>query len=219
MACTLQIQPIINLKKLNMKNLINGLFCLSAALIITSCGNDKNSTTDSTETSASMSSDTSMSSMDHNMNANTEVDLNGTEGPANFTSMAASGGMMEVEAAKVAQKNATSKEVKELAQMIMTDHSKVNTELKKIATAKNLTIPDMMMSEHKSHVDMLSSKTGAEFDKAYLEMMDKDHMKDIDMFTKASNSLSDAELKAFAAKTLPALKKHMERVKAIQSKM
>ncbi|MEJ7625623.1 MAG: DUF4142 domain-containing protein [Ferruginibacter sp.] len=71
-----------------------------------------------------ISSDTALSGMDHNMNANAEVDLNGTEGPANFTSMAASGGMMEVEAAKVVQKKASSKEVKKLAQMIMNDHSK-----------------------------------------------------------------------------------------------
>ncbi|MEJ7625624.1 MAG: DUF4142 domain-containing protein [Ferruginibacter sp.] len=50
-------------------------------------------------------------------------------------------------------------------------------------------------------------------------MMDKDHVKDTDIFKKASNCISGAELKAFAAKTLPVLKKHREIIKAVQSKM
>jgi len=213
-----------------MKKLSSGLLCIAMAIIFTSCGGDK-STTDTTNTSTmsadstdaartdNMMSDTGMNSTDHNMDAMASVDLTGAAGPANFTSKAASGGMMEVEAAKAAQNNASSKDVKDLAKMIMDDHNKANSELKKIATSKNITVPAAMMSEHKSHVDMLSAKKGAEFDKAYIDMMETDHNKDIDLFNQASNTLTDPELKAFAAKTLPTLQKHLDKVKSIKAKM
>lgn len=219
-----------------MKKLNGGLLIMFTAVVLAACGNDKTTETDSSTTStmasdsmspdgsgvSTMGADTGMSgSHSDNMSGmnGSAPDISGTNGPSNFTAHAASGGMMEVEAAKVAQKSASSKEVKDLATMILNDHTKANTELKKIAQGKSLTVPTAMMPEHQSHLDMLKAKTGADFDKAYLDMMEQDHMKDISFFQQASNSLTDTELKAFAAKTLPVLQKHQDRVKATKSKM
>ena len=49
--------------------------------------------------------------------------------------------------------------------------------------------------------------------------MVKDHETDVAAFEKQADKSADAELKAFAAKTLPTLKKHLEAIKAIQAKM
>lgn len=212
---------------------INGiLLTMASALIFTACGNDRSTSTDSTNTSTmstdtgtgnmgtgNMAGDTAMGGTGMTGSTTTGPDLSGTQGLTNFTTTAASGGMMEVEAAQVAQKSGSSKEVKDLATTILNDHNKANAELKRIAQGKNITVPTSMMPEHQSHLDMLRAKTGAEFDRAYLEMMDQDHAKDIEMFRQASTTLTDAELKAFATKTLPVLQKHHERVKAARNKM
>ena len=160
-----------------------------------------------------------MNSKDHNSGISQTPDLTGSAGAANFTATAASGGMMEVEAAMLAQKSAASKDVRDLSTMILNDHKKVNAELKKIADGKSLAEPAAMMQEHQPHLDILRSETGVAFDRAYLQMMDQDHAKDIALFRQVSTTLSDAELKAIAFKCLPALQKHADKVKEILARM
>lgn len=134
-----------------------------------------------------------------------------------FMVKAANGGMMEVELGSLAKDKATNPQVKEFAAMMVTDHSKANDELKSLAATKNFTLPATMDNDHREHITDLSNKTGKDFDKAYMDMMVDDHKEDIDLFediTKKDNV--DADLKAFATKTLPTLKKHHEAAKKIK---
>ena len=61
----------------------------------------------------------------------------------------------------------------------------------------------------------LSAMSGAEFDRAYMNMMVSDHNKDVAAFEKESTKGGDPDLKAFAAKTLPTLKEHQQMAKAL----
>jgi putative membrane protein len=135
----------------------------------------------------------------------------------NFWTTAAQGGMAEVELGKLALQKSQNADVKKFAQMMITDHTKANYELKALAAKKNIVLPTDI-GGHKSTLDDLSKLSGAEFDKEYVEAMVDDHEEDVDFFEDKSNN-SDADLKAFAAKTLPTLKSHLEAIKAIQSKM
>jgi len=127
--------------------------------------------------------------------------------------------MAEVELGRMASTKAQNAEVKKFAQMMVTDHSKANDELKSLASKKNITLPTSPTGEHQSVVQELQGKSGAEFDKAYIDDMLEDHEKDVAEFEKQSQSNPDADVKAFAAKTLPTLRKHLEAVRAIQGKM
>ncbi len=51
----------------------------------------------------------------------------------------------------------------------------------------------------------LSALSGAAFDRAYMDDMVKDHQEDVAEFQREANGGSDADVKAFAAKTLPTL--------------
>lgn len=141
-----------------------------------------------------------------------------TASPQSFMSDAAQGGMAEVELGKLAAQKAKDPEVKKFGQMMVDDHSKANTELKDLAKTKNITLPADLGS-HQSTLDKLKGLSGADFDKEYVEEMVDDHETDVSAFEKQANSGSDPEVKAFAAKTLPTLKKHLEAIKAIQAKM
>jgi len=68
-------------------------------------------------------------------------------------------------------------------------------------------------------MDELRAKTGADFDREYVEEMVDDHEEDVAAFEKQAQSATDPDVKAFAAKTLPVLKKHLDAIKAIQAKM
>lgn len=132
-----------------------------------------------------------------------------------FITKAASGGMMEVQLGNLAQEQAQNQRVKDFGAMMVRDHSKANDELKSIASGKNVALSDSLMPEHKHHVTDLQKRKGAAFDKAYMNMMVQDHQKDVQEFEKASNNLSDGEVKAFATRTLPTLKAHLDSATAI----
>ena len=132
-----------------------------------------------------------------------------------FMTKAASGGIMEVQLGQLAQQQAGSQRVKDFAAMMVRDHGKANDELKSLASAKNVPLSDSLTTEHKRHVTSLQNKKGTAFDKAYMSMMVQDHQKDIQEFEKASNNLSDGEVKAFATRTLPVLKTHLDSATAI----
>ena len=138
---------------------------------------------------------------------------------ASFVQDAAIGGMSEVELGKMAATKAASADVKNFGQMMVTDHSKANDELKALATKKGWTLPTAVDSSHKSTADDLRNRVGADFDKEYVEEMVDDHETDVKAFEDKAKNATDPDLKAFAEKTLPTLTKHLDAIKAIQAKM
>jgi putative membrane protein len=127
-----------------------------------------------------------------------------------FVMDAAKGGMAEVELGKLAADKASSSQVKQFGQRMVTDHSKANDELKSIANSKNITLPTDLDAKDKALHDRLSKLSGSAFDRAYMEAMLRDHQKDVNEFKRESTSGKDSVVKAFAAKTLPTLEEHLK---------
>jgi putative membrane protein len=125
---------------------------------------------------------------------------------------------MEVELGKTAEKSAASQDVKSFGAMMVKDHTKANAELKALAASKNLTLPQVIGKEHQQMVNDLIKLKGAEFDKKYISMMVDDHKEDIKHFEKASQFM-DADISAFAKKTLPTLTIHLHSAEALEKQM
>ncbi|MBZ5602132.1 MAG: DUF4142 domain-containing protein [Acidobacteriia bacterium] len=130
-------------------------------------------------------------------------------GDHQFVTKAAQGGMAEVQLGQLAQKNASNSSVQQFGQRMATDHAKANEQLKSLAAQKGITLPSGMDSKDQSLYRSLSSKTGKDFDKAYITAMIKDHNEDIAEFQHEANSGTDPDIKAWAAKTLPTLQEHL----------
>ncbi|HVE57775.1 MAG TPA: DUF4142 domain-containing protein [Pyrinomonadaceae bacterium] len=161
--------------------------------------------------SNSVNTNSMNSNMTSSVNSNTAVVQD------NFWTKAAQGGMAEVELGKLALQKAQNADVKKFAQMMVTDHTKANDELKALAAKKSVVLPTDIGS-HKSTVDDLSKLSGADFDKAYVDAMVDDHKEDVEFFDDNTDN-SDADIKAFTTKTLPTLKKHLEMINGIKAKM
>ncbi len=127
-----------------------------------------------------------------------------------FARKVAAGGQAEVELAVVAQQKGTNEHVKHVAQRIETDHKKANDELLAIASRKGLNIDPKPTADQVEVKLRLGKLSGAEFDRAYIDAMIKDHQKDVKEFERQATNGSDPELKGFAAKTLPVLKEHLK---------
>jgi putative membrane protein len=127
-----------------------------------------------------------------------------------FVMEAAEGGMAEVELGRLAASQGTNPDVKAFGQRMVDDHSKANDKLKTIATEEGITLPTTLKGEMKTMHDKLSKTSGAAFDKMYMSHMVKDHVKDVKEFEKESKSGKDADVKQFAADTLPTLREHLQ---------
>lgn len=126
-----------------------------------------------------------------------------------FISKAGIAGLYEVQAGNLALQKAQSADVKAFAQRMVTDHSKANTELQQLVMSKGLALATELEGEHESAVEHLNTLSGAAFDKAYMQHMVPDHEKTVADFQRAAATATDADVKAWAQKTLPVLQEHL----------
>lgn len=127
-----------------------------------------------------------------------------------FAVNAADGGMYEVKVGQLAVSRGTTDNVRKFGQMLIDDHGAANNELKALAQQKNITLPDSISQKMRDKYNDLAKKTGADFDKAFMDKMVDDHKKDIDAFEKEANNGNDADLKTWASNKLPTLRHHLE---------
>ena len=132
-----------------------------------------------------------------------------------FIMHVAQDGMAEVELGKMANERASSQTVKEFAQRMATDHGKANQELAQLAQQKGITMPTGIDGKHKKLMDRLAKLSGADFDRAYMREMTRDHDKDVKAFQREAKQAKDADVRAWVEKTLPTLQEHQKQAKQV----
>jgi len=183
---------------------------ISVAATFQACQSaDKKSST----TKDSVSGDTTMVNGVHTTGAESTATGLDEEG-GTFLRKASVGGIMEIEAAKIALKNSTNAEIKNFAEQMITDHSKANKELKELALKKKVITPDALPAEEQIHLDAMKKMKGVEFDKHYIAMMVTDHEKTVKLFEEGKQN-RDSELKTWATNTLSTIEAHTTKAKEI----
>lgn len=128
----------------------------------------------------------------------------------NFFEEAAKSGMKEVEVSNAVRARLASPQVRAFAEMMVADHTAANIELKALASRKGVALP----AEKKNHAEKWGDKSG-NVDKDYVDEMEDDHEEAVELFEKASRS-EDADIAAFAQKTLPKLQHHLAQVRSLK---
>jgi putative membrane protein len=145
----------------------------------------------------------------HALGANAKADAKLSHGDKEFIEDAAKGGMFEVQSGQLAAQKGSDQSVKDFGNKLAQDHGKANDELKQIAEAKGVKIPDKDSWGERHEMSKLQKLSGPAFDREFAQHAVKDHEKDIKDFEKASTKLQDPDLKAWAQKQLPTLKEHL----------
>jgi putative membrane protein len=124
-----------------------------------------------------------------------------------FVQDASTAGATEIAASKLALKNSSDKQVKDFAQRMITDHTRLARNLDVIAKRHGITASPGAES---SVIGSLQNLKGADFDKAYIEQVAVGgHQKAVELFRTESESGNDAALKAAARKALPIISHHL----------
>ena len=139
---------------------------------------------------------------------------------ADFVTKAASSDMFEITEAKMAEKKATSPDVKKFAMMMIKDHTKSTADLK-AAVAKAgtpMTMPAALPGDMQAKVDTLA-KSGADFDKTYVSQQVDAHTDTLATMKGYASGGDVPALKDFATATTPVVQGHLDMASKMQASM
>ena len=128
-----------------------------------------------------------------------------------FVNKVAISDMFEIQSSKLAAKKGN-ENIRAFAQQMIKDHTKTTQELKGMVGKAKAKLPTAMDADHQQKLAKLQ-KAGKDFDSMYASMQVTAHEDAVKLFENYSSSGDDAQIKAWASKTLPALKKHLEHAK------
>jgi putative membrane protein len=138
-----------------------------------------------------------------------KVDLKHSD--KNFAEKVAKSSMDEVEISRVAAERSSNPQVKSFAEMMKTEHGRLNEELASIAASKGVLLPAKDRTGEKW---MKQDAKG--FDRDYIKKMVSDHEDTVKLFQKQATDGSDPDLVAFARKNLPGVQQHLEHAKDLE---
>jgi putative membrane protein len=143
-------------------------------------------------------------------NQETTVDQSGL----NFIKAAIDGGRTEVKLSTAAAHISQNPRIVRFAKMMITDHTKGIEALKALRKKELINQHDVLSPDHRTLIDSLSKLSGADFDKAYMQVMIADHEKAVDLF-KEETQERVASVQTLARNTLPTIEMHLDSAKAI----
>ncbi|TWF43363.1 DUF4142 domain-containing protein [Neorhizobium alkalisoli] len=128
-----------------------------------------------------------------------------------FVAEAATSDMFEIESSKLALERSDAA-TKTFAQQMIADHEKTTGELKGLVSSGKVkaTIPAAMTSSQQDMLDKLKGLQGDDFTKQYHSDQQSAHEDAVDLFKRYGDGGDNADLKAWAAATRPALEHHLQ---------
>ena len=141
------------------------------------------------------------------------------ERDAAFLVNVASYSMLDVEMSQMAQRKATSPDVKYLAQLIVGEHAAMQKALQQLASQKSIVLPAGLGAEQAKRLGELGALNGPAFDRTYVDLLESSHKTSIDEFDDMSDDAYDGDIRAFAANYLAPLKTHLDAAEKLSDKL
>lgn len=125
-----------------------------------------------------------------------------------FVRKASSGNLTEIALGKLAADQASSDDVKTYAARMVTDHTRSNEQLGKLAGSKGIQIATAPDVAQQQDIDHLKGLDGANFDRAYSDLMVRSHKLTTGLYELEATKGEDSEIRGFARDALPVLREH-----------
>jgi putative membrane protein len=135
-----------------------------------------------------------------------------------FIVQSAEGSLAEVELGKLALKKSQDPEVKQFAQKMIEDHTKLIEDMKPIADEMGVKPPMQVNDKHRQEAEHLSGLSGQQFDGEYITAMVADHHHDLNEFIAEESRTQNLTLKSIVAKGREVIHMHTEMIDEIARK-
>ena len=139
---------------------------------------------------------------------------------AAFARTAAMSDLYEMEASRLAEQRSQNAQVKQFAQHMLRDHQKTTNELKgllpQIQGVSASQLPTSLDQQHQALVQQLQGAQGAQLDRLFAQQQIQAHQTAVELFRAYAQSGDNAQLKQWAAQTLPSLEEHLRQAQQLQ---
>lgn len=132
-----------------------------------------------------------------------------------FVKEALQGGMAEVQLGQLALQKSNNDQVKQFAQKMIDDHTKLGEQMKPVAQQLGVKEPTGPSKKQKETIAKLQNLNGDAFDKAYVQAMVKDHQHDHMAFQHEAQMGGDPNVKQAAAQGEQVISAHLQLIKQI----
>ncbi|MHB1698958.1 MAG: DUF4142 domain-containing protein [Acidobacteriaceae bacterium] len=126
-----------------------------------------------------------------------------------FVYDAAQGGMLEMQLGQLAASKASSQAVKDFGQQMVTDHTKLNDQLKPIEQSMGVAPPTKLNRKGQGELKKLQNLSGSDFDKEYLGFTVKNHKSEVKNFESEMKSTTNPQLQSMAANEAKIIQQHL----------
>jgi putative membrane protein len=127
-----------------------------------------------------------------------------------FVSKAMQGGLAEVQLGQLTLQKSNNPQVKEFAQRMIDDHTKLNEQMKPVAQQVGVTPPDQISKGDRKTIAKLQALSGSAYDQAYIKDMVKDHKQDLNEFQMEASSGQDQTVKDAANQGSKVITQHLQ---------
>jgi putative membrane protein len=136
-----------------------------------------------------------------------------------FTTLAAQGGIAEVELGKLAQQKSRNEVVNAFAQQMIGDHGKSNAQLAEVAKQAGLSLPTEPAPDQLQTRQKLLMLSQGQFEVEYMRVQVIEHQKTVQLLLWVIASGENSDLQRFATDTLPTVLHHLQRAQDLVSQL
>jgi putative membrane protein len=126
-----------------------------------------------------------------------------------FVREARTDNLLETRLGGLALKRASNSAVRQFAQQMVTDHTRMGNEWASLAARTGIRITPGLDATQQQLVSRLTSLSGADFDREYISTMVQDHQIAVSTFQRLGPSAQLPEVRQLAANDLPTLEQHL----------
>jgi putative membrane protein len=127
-----------------------------------------------------------------------------------FVKTAMQGSMAEVQLGQLTLQKTSNDQVKQFAQHMIDDHTKLNEQMKPVAQQLGVEIPTQVSKKDKTVMNKLQALSGPAYDQAYIKDMVKDHKQDLSEFQMEASSGQDQATKDAATQGSRVIAQHLQ---------
>ena len=132
-----------------------------------------------------------------------------------FVAKAMQGGKAEVELGQLTLQKSQNEQVKQFAQRMIDDHTKLNDQMKPVAQQLGVSVPNQVSKKDKQTMAKLQALSGPAYDQAYIKDMVKDHKQDLSEFQTEASSGQDQTVKDAATQGSQVIAQHLQMIQQI----
>ena len=132
-----------------------------------------------------------------------------------FVRKALQGGMAEVQLGQLTLQKSNNDQVKQFAQRMIDDHTKLGEQMKPVAQQLGISEPNGISKKDRAAMAKLQTLSGPAYDEAYIKDMIKDHKQDLSDFQTEASSGQDPTVKDAANQGSKVIAQHLQMIQQI----